>query len=260
MDGDYLSARQTSVAPDSEASVPSSPSWDVIHCNQCDAEFQGEYRIDNYNRHRRLYHGRQGGTLRYHCHDPSCSHVFRRQDSLLKHHRQHHPHLGETTAVLRRPLQPESFEPVKKDFVFPVLAEESDSSLGRDQQSRGTHHEFNPAYKQVLEELEVQSVLFSDPIKPSDDLDASSASIHKKFITLGEQQLFEDDTRSRSAPRTMVHEFESETLRDNPAIKSNFERASPGPGSGLDPFTALRESMRNSLSSIKVLEQLGKWV
>jgi hypothetical protein len=72
---------------------------EVMRCHECDTEFQGEYRRGNLNRHRRVYHGSQSG---YPCHDPNCRRVFRRQDSRLKHHRRHHPHLGEHAPVFRR--------------------------------------------------------------------------------------------------------------------------------------------------------------
>jgi hypothetical protein len=77
----------------------------VIRCSDCDTEFQGEYRRGNYNRHRRLYHSHQSG---YPCLDPTCSKVFRRKDSRMKHHRRLHPSLGEQAPVSRRgPRQPD---------------------------------------------------------------------------------------------------------------------------------------------------------
>lgn len=90
---DHVSVLDDSVGALSSLSVP-----ELLHCDECDAEFRGDYRRGNLNRHRRLYHGSQGG---YPCHDQACPRVFRRQDSRLKHHRRHHPYLGEQAPASR---------------------------------------------------------------------------------------------------------------------------------------------------------------
>jgi hypothetical protein len=124
---EYSSVRHLEM--DSRPSSPLSVSSGVdkiIRCDECDTEFQGEYRRGNYNRHRRLYHGPQSG---YPCLDSSCPKVFRRQDSRLKHHRRHHPSLGNQTPVIRRgPQGIDEGDPSPED---PVPEETHQSGMKR---------------------------------------------------------------------------------------------------------------------------------
>jgi hypothetical protein len=75
---------------------------DVLCCSEptCDVTFRGHHRRGSFNRHRRLYH-QPDGSKTYPCELPSCGRIFKRQDARLKHHRQHHPELGEREPVPR---------------------------------------------------------------------------------------------------------------------------------------------------------------
>lgn len=88
----------------SEGGSPSSvaSSSDVFYCPEpdCGRCFTGKYGRGNLNRHRRQYHASRG-TTEWPCEVPSCSRMFKRPDSRLKHYRRRHPHLGARPPILR---------------------------------------------------------------------------------------------------------------------------------------------------------------
>lgn len=88
---------------------------DVLCCSEpsCEATFHGHHRRGSFNRHRRLYHQPEGSKT-YPCEHSSCGRTFKRQDARLKHHRGHHPELGEPEPV-PRPRQHEIQEELLRD-------------------------------------------------------------------------------------------------------------------------------------------------
>ncbi|KAH8731164.1 hypothetical protein GQ44DRAFT_767718 [Phaeosphaeriaceae sp. PMI808] len=80
---------------------------DILLCSEvgCNKEFSGPHRTGSLNRHKRNRH-RVDGPRSYPCLDTSCSHIFKRQDSRLKHLRKCHPNRGIQAAVPRGRQKP----------------------------------------------------------------------------------------------------------------------------------------------------------